>query len=76
MSDFERVCGLWKQEGTQGEYWAGKLLTDLHLQAGDKIYVFTNTRKETPKHPDLNVSIKRKEESYDRETINDEEIPF
>lgn len=52
-------AGLWKKEGERGSYYSGSIEID---GVGYWLNLYRNDRKETDKHPDLNLRIKPKGE--------------
>ena len=55
MSDDKIRTGLWKKDGPNGSYYGGKVEID-----GVQYWVnlYKNERKESDKHPDLNLQLK------------------
>ena len=71
-------AGLWKKEGDKGAYYSGSVSID-----GQDFWVnlYRNDRKESDKHPDLNLRLKPKAESKPKAAAKpfapiEDEIPF
>lgn len=55
MNDDKIRTGLWKKDGDRGSYYSGK------VEVGGVTYwvnLYKNDRKESDKHPDLNLMLK------------------
>jgi hypothetical protein len=51
--------GLWKKDGQRGPYYGGSIKID---EPGEYwVNLYKNDRKESDKHPDLNLQLKPKE---------------
>ena len=58
MSDNPR-SGLWKKESERGSYYGGSIVV---TEPGEYwVNLYKNDRKETDKHPDLNLILKPKD---------------
>ena len=72
--------GLWKKEGERGSYYSGSVEID---GVAYWVNLYKNDRKESDKHPDLNLQLKPKDAAAKpkaapkvREQLDDSEIPF
>lgn len=57
MSDFQKLSGLWLNEGRKGKYMSGKLRDEVVIPAGSKFFIFKNDKKRNDKDCDYTLSF-------------------
>jgi hypothetical protein len=73
--DLITICGLWANEGRNGEYLSGTL-------GGARLFVFRNRRKRSDKHPDYvvcmasNAKREHRDQPASSGAVPDDDLPF